>query len=100
MVKFPQGRDDLRQAWSQKGPQGRTWGATEKRGDGSSPLGFDNGLSPHSVCKKSPNLLAALLPLPDLSLKQCLKPETMLEVGAALCWKGWVLGQSGLRKNA
>ena len=28
-------------------------------------------LSPHSVCKKSPNLLAALLPLPDLSLKQC-----------------------------
>ena len=32
-------------------------------------------------------LLAALLPLPDLSLKQCLKPETMLQVGAALCWK-------------
>ena len=28
-------------------------------------------LSPHSVCKKSPNLLAALLPLTDLSLKQC-----------------------------
>ena len=25
----------------------------------------------HSVCKKSPNLLAALLPLLDLSLKQC-----------------------------
>ena len=29
-----------------------------------------HSLSPHSVCKKSPNLLAALLPLPDLSLKQ------------------------------
>ena len=28
-------------------------------------------LSPHSVCEKSPNLLAALLPLLDLSLKQC-----------------------------
>ena len=27
------------------------------------------GLSPNSVCKKSPNLLAALLPLLDLSLK-------------------------------
>ena len=26
--------------------------------------------SPHSVCKKSPNFLPALLPLPDLSLKQ------------------------------
>ena len=30
-----------------------------------------HSLSPHSVCKKSPNLLAALLPLIDLSLKQC-----------------------------
>ena len=30
-----------------------------------------HSLSPHSVCKKSSNLLAALLPLPDLSLKQC-----------------------------
>ena len=29
-----------------------------------------HSLSPHSDCKKSPNLLAALLPLPDLSLKQ------------------------------
>ena len=30
-----------------------------------------HSLSPHSVCKMFPNLLAALLPLPDLSLKQC-----------------------------
>ena len=30
-----------------------------------------HNLSPHSVCKKSPNLLAALLPLLNLSLKQC-----------------------------
>ena len=29
-----------------------------------------HSLSPHSVCKKSPNLLSDLLPLPDLSLKQ------------------------------
>ena len=28
-------------------------------------------LSPHSFCKKSPNLLAALLPLLDSGLKQC-----------------------------
>ena len=34
-------------------------------------LRLSERLSPHSVCKKSPNLLAALLPLPDLSLKQC-----------------------------
>ena len=63
-------RDDLRQAWPWKGLQGRTWKAIEKGGDGPSPLSFDI-LSPHSVCKKSTNLLAALLPLPDLSLKQC-----------------------------
>ena len=40
-------------------------GAIEKGGDGTLPLGFE------IACKKSPNLLAALLPLPDLSLKQC-----------------------------
>ena len=39
-------------------------------------------LSPHSVCKKSPNLLAALLPLPDLNLKKCLR--------WVWCWKGQV----------
>ena len=32
--------------------------------------------------------MAAFLPLPDLSLKQCLNPETMLEVGAACAGKG------------
>ena len=32
-----------------------------------------HSLSPHSVCKKSPNFLASLLPLLDISLKQCLK---------------------------
>ena len=70
MGKIPQGRDDLRQAWSGRGPQGRTWEAVEKGGNEPSPLSFDIDLSPHSVCKKSPNLLTALLPLPDLSLKQ------------------------------
>ena len=30
-----------------------------------------HGLNPHSVCKKSPNLLVASLSLLDLSLKQC-----------------------------
>ena len=70
--KIPQRRDDLRQAGLQKGRQGRTWGAIEKGSDGPSPLSFDS-LSPHSVCKKSPNLLAALLPLPDLNLTQHLR---------------------------
>ena len=41
MGKNPQRRDDLRQAWPQRGPQGRTWGAIEKGGDGPSPLSFD-----------------------------------------------------------
>ena len=41
MGKIPQGRDDLRQAWSPWGHQGRTWGAIEKGGDRPSPLGFD-----------------------------------------------------------
>ena len=30
-----------------------------------------HNLSPNSICKKSPNLLAALLPPPDSGLKQC-----------------------------
>ena len=38
MGKIPEGRDDLRQAWSQASPQERTWGAMEERGDGPSPL--------------------------------------------------------------
>ena len=55
-----------------KGPQGRTGGggAIGKGSDGPSPPRLRHSLSPHSVCK-SPNLLAALLPLLDLSLKQC-----------------------------
>ena len=53
-----------------KAHRGELREATEK-GDGRPlPLGFDHSLSPHSVSKKSPNPLAALLPLPDLSLKQ------------------------------
>ena len=67
--KIPQRRDDLRQARSQRGPQGRTLGAIGKGGDGPSPLGFD--IAWNNVCKKSPNLLATLFPLPALCLKQC-----------------------------
>ena len=53
-----------------KAHRGELREATEK-GDGRPlPLGFDHSLSPHSVSKKSPNPLAALRPLPDLSLKQ------------------------------
>ena len=55
--KIPQERNDLRQAWSWK----RGWWTLAPR--------LWQSLSPHSVCRKSPNLLAALLPLPDLSLK-------------------------------
>ena len=73
MGKIPQGRDDLRQAWSWRGPQGRTWEGNRKRGRWTLTLLLWHSLSPHSVCKKFPNLLGALLPLPDLSLKQCQK---------------------------
>ena len=82
--KIPQGRGNLRQAWSRRGPQGRTWGGVyRKRGWWTLAPQLWHSLSPHSVCKKSPNLLAALLPLPDLSLKQ---------------WQRWVwpcAGQGG-----
>ena len=71
MGKITQRRDDLRQAWSWRGPQGRTWGVVEKRGWWTLTPRLWHSLSPHSVCKKSPNLLAALLPLPELSLTQC-----------------------------
>ena len=30
-----------------------------------------HSLSPHAICKRSPNLLAAFLPHPDSVLKQC-----------------------------
>ena len=69
--KIPQRRDNLRQAQSWRGPEGRTWGSYRKKGLWTLAPWLWHSLSPHSVCKKFPNLLAALLPLPDLSLKQC-----------------------------
>ena len=70
MGKIPQGRDDLRQALM-RGPSGKDLGGYGERGWWTLTPWLWHGLSPHSVCKKSPNLLAALLPLPDLSMKQC-----------------------------
>ena len=32
---------------------------------------FYHSVTHHSICKKSPNVLAALLPPPDSGLKQC-----------------------------
>ena len=52
-------------------PTGKDLGGYRKRGWWTLAPGLWHSLSPHSVCKKSPNLLAALLPLLDLSLKQC-----------------------------
>ena len=69
--KIPQGTDDLRQAWSWRGPQGRTWGAIEKGDDGPSPLGFDIAWV---LILSARSLLISWLPYfpcPDLSLKQC-----------------------------
>ena len=54
-----------------RGPSGKDLGSYEERGWWTLPPQLWHGLSPHSVCKKSPNLLAALLPLLNLSLKQC-----------------------------
>ena len=73
MGKIPQGRDDLRQAWSRKKTTGKDSGGYRKRGQWTLAPWLWHSLSPHSVCKESSNLLAALLPLPDLSLKQCLR---------------------------
>ena len=70
MGKIPQGRDDLRQAWSRKRSTGKDLGGYRKRGWWTLAPRLWHSLSPHSVSKKSPSLLAALLPLPDLSLKQ------------------------------
>ena len=53
-----------------KRPSGKDLGGYRKRGWWTLAPRLWQSLSPHSVCKKSPNLLAALLPLPDLSLKQ------------------------------
>ena len=54
-----------------KGTSGKDLGGYRKMGWWTLTPRLWHRLSPHSVCKKSPNLLAALLPLPDLSLKQC-----------------------------
>ena len=53
-----------------KRSSGKDLGSYRKRGWWALAPQLWHSLSPHSVCKKSPNLLAALLPLPDLSLKQ------------------------------
>ena len=53
-----------------KGPSGKDLGSYGERGWWALTPWLWHSLSPHSVCRKSPNLLAALLPLPDLSLKQ------------------------------
>ena len=53
-----------------KRPTGKDSGGYRKRGWWTLAPWLWHRLSPHSVCKKSSNLLAALLPLPDLSLKQ------------------------------
>ena len=52
-------------------PSGKDLGDYRKRGWWILTPWLWQSLSPHSVCNKSPNLLTALLPLPDLSLKQC-----------------------------
>ena len=56
-----------------KRPTGKDLRGYRKRGWWTLTPWLWHSLSPHSVCKKSPSLLAALLPLPDLSLKQCQK---------------------------
>ena len=56
-----------------KEPSGKDLGDYRKRVWWTLASWLWHSLSPHSVCKKSPNLLAALLPLPDWSLKQCWK---------------------------
>ena len=71
------GREDsLKEGWPKTGmvtkrPSGNDLGGYRKREWWTLTPQLWHSLSPHSVCKKSPNLLAALLPLPDLSLKQC-----------------------------
>ena len=53
-----------------KGPSGKDLGDYGGGTKDPHPLALCS-LSPHSFCKKSPNLLAALLPPPDSGLKQC-----------------------------
>ena len=54
-----------------KRPTGKYSGGYRKRGWWTLAPRLWHSLSRHSVCKKSPNILAALLPLLNLSLKQC-----------------------------
>ena len=54
-----------------KRPTGKDLGSYRKKGWWTLAPRLWHSLSPHSVCKKSPNLLAALIHLLDLSLKQC-----------------------------
>ena len=68
--KNPQGRINLRQALVTEEARREGLGGLWKKGVMNPRPSALKCLSPHSVCKKSPNLLAALLPLPDLSLKQ------------------------------
>ena len=70
------GQDSSREEWPKTGmvmkrPTGKDLGGYRKRGWWTLAPWLWHSLSPHSVCKESPNLLAALLPLLDLSLKQC-----------------------------
>ena len=52
-------------------PSGKDLGDYGERGWWTLAPQFWHSPSTHSVCKKPPNLLAALLPQLDLSLKQC-----------------------------
>ena len=54
-----------------RGPSGKDLGGYGEKGWWTLTPRLGQGLSPHSVYKKSPNFLAALFPLLDLSLKQC-----------------------------
>ena len=70
MAKITQERDDLRLADQEGVLREGLGGLWRKEVIDSCPLALTY-LSPHSVCKKSPNLFATLLPPLDLSLKQC-----------------------------
>ena len=54
-----------------KGTSGKDLGGCRKRGWWTLVPRLWHSLSLYSVCMKSPNLLAALLPFPDLNQKQC-----------------------------
>ena len=77
-----------------QGPPGKDLGDYRKRGRWTLTVRLWHSLSPDSICKKSPDLLAALLPPPDLSLKE---RQRVVQLWAGM---GGSLGQSGLRKNA